>query len=90
MSIKDSVLFKQIQEEINEDMYRFVEDIDSVESWMETCIDCPSDDLIPLLKQIPEDEYDKWMDCVMEEVNEVGQKLITKMEEEEEEEEEEE
>lgn len=72
--IQQTPLFKQIVEELEEDISRYVDDYDSVESWEEICLDCPSDDLTPLLHQIPEGEMDEWYDLIGEEVSKIGDK----------------
>ena len=74
-TIKSNPLFIKIVEELNEDISRFVDDEDSIESWEETCLDCPSNDLDILLKEIPEEEEGEWYDLICDEISNIGDKV---------------
>jgi hypothetical protein len=72
-TIKTNPLFIKIVEELKEDISRFVEEEDDIESWEDTCLDFPSDNLEKLLGQIPEDE--DWYDLICDEISKIGDKL---------------
>ena len=82
-----SDLLKKIEFELNEDIYRFVESVDDLESWGENCISCPSNTLMELLRQIPEDEceemYEKIDEIVSDLIDQVQEEMDEEMNEEE-------
>lgn len=81
MNIKKSKLFKQIKEELQEDICRFVESVDDIDSWCETCLDCPSNTLSDLITQIPENQWDDWYELIDEEIGKISKKMMDEMEE---------
>lgn len=82
-NIKRTKLFREIKEELNEDVSNFcVSDRDDLESWSETCLDCPSNTLSDLLEKVPEQNTDLWYDCINDVISDVVSKVSKEFEDE--------
>ena len=81
MSIKQTKLFKQIKNELSEDIGRFVGDVEDIENWCESCLECPSNTLDNLLKQIPKENEDDWYDLIDEVIENLSDKMLEELSE---------
>ena len=80
-------ILKEIKDALEEDIGNWCpEDEDDVDSWAESCIDCPSNCVEEAIKLIPKGkDYTNEIDCL---IGKVADSVKEEMEEEEEEEEE--
>jgi len=72
MSKFDTNLWKEIKSELHEDVGNYgVSSLEDLESWSETCLDCPSNTLMDLMDKIPSDQQEKFDDLINEEINNI-------------------
>lgn len=78
-------LWNQIKDELHEDVSRWgVSDLSELESWSETCLDCPSNTLMGLLKQIPEKDNEEMYEKINNEITKIVKSVSLEFNEDEE------
>jgi hypothetical protein len=76
-------LWIEIKEELHED----VGCLDDLESWSETCLDCPSNTLEELLEKIPDELNELYFDKINNEISKIVESVSRDFEDEDEEDE---
>lgn len=80
--IKRTQLWKDIKDELHEDVSNFcVSDKDELVSWSETCLDCPSNTLMDLLKKIPQEDNENFYELINDEIEKIVESVSKEFEE---------
>lgn len=70
-TIKSTILFLQLQEQLQEEWSRFYNKDCDLSKFKEMLIDYPSNSLVELYKQIPTENEEEWYELIDEEIDEI-------------------